>query len=91
MAIHLGKTHSAQEAEEINKAYRQLNSYHGSVRQGYKGMIGPLYRQRDALREIRRSISSATRNTHVGTTQCCEALDSAIEKLTKAINRLSNL
>lgn len=91
MAIHQEETYSKQEAEAIDKAYKQLSSYHGSVKQDYKSMIGPLYQQRDALREIRHSVSSATRNTHVGTTQCCEALDSAIAKLTKAINRLSNL
>ena len=90
MAIYQD-TYSERETEEINKAYRMLSAYHGSVRQGYKSMIAPLYRQRDAVRQIISGLASATHNTHVGTSQCREALESVEEKLTRAINRLSNL
>lgn len=91
MGVYQEKTISKQEAEEVNKAYKQLSSYYDSVMRSYKDMLYKLIAQKDAVQQINTDLTSATHNTHIGANQCREALSFVIKKLDKAIERLSNL
>ena len=80
-----------QAVDALNQQYVTLRRFFDSTCQEKKDMIAPLTIQLSNIQQLREGIIAATHNSHVGAPQCCEALDSAIQKLSAAINRLEQI
>lgn len=87
-----------QEAEAYRRLEQELTAYYNKImayieetRRGYQLLLSSLILQRQKIQIIRNEIVEATNNTHIGTSQCCQALDAVLDKLDRAISRLNNL
>ena len=77
--------------DTLTGIYNGLVTEYNGKKAYYKAQIGPLTMYRNTVRQIHSGVGPATLNSHIGASQCCEALDSAEERLTKVINRLREL